>query len=50
MDADGGIVAVGWRIRPRAAVRSRLLGLSLFALCNLHHEYGAFSKYVSQII
>jgi hypothetical protein len=35
MDADVGVVAIGWRIRPNAAVLSRLLGLSLFDLCNL---------------
>jgi len=35
MDAVVGVAAAGWRIRPNAAVLSRLLGLSLFDLCNL---------------
>ena len=34
-DAVVGVAAAGWRIRPNAAVLSRLLGLSLFDLCNL---------------
>jgi hypothetical protein len=42
MDADVGVVATECRIKPNAAVRSRLLGLSLFDLCNLHMYIGNF--------
>ncbi|PSN31714.1 hypothetical protein C0J52_22077, partial [Blattella germanica] len=39
---DVGVVAVGCRIRPNAAVRSLLLGLSLFDLCNLQKKKKIF--------